>query len=75
MDFVSQWSEISDVYVDALKDTAVKLTDDEVGSRVNAEIQEVIANDIEVVDDHHQPRRRRTTRSPGRSPMFTDQRG
>ena len=54
MDFVSQWSEISDVYVDALKDTAVKLTDDEVGSRVNAEIQEVIANDIEVVDDHHQ---------------------
>ena len=54
MYFISQWSEVSDVYVDALKDVAVKLTDDEVGSRVNAEIQEVIANDIEVVDDHHQ---------------------
>jgi hypothetical protein len=54
MEFISQWSEVSDVYVDALKDVAVKLTDDEVGSRVNAEIQEVIASGIEVVEDHHQ---------------------
>jgi hypothetical protein len=54
MDFVSQWSEISDVYIDALKDVAVKLTDDEVGARVNAEFQEVIANGVQVVVDHHQ---------------------
>ncbi len=54
MEFISQWSEVSDVYIDALKDVAVKLTDDEVGSRVNAEIQEVIANGIELVADHHQ---------------------
>jgi replicative DNA helicase len=54
LEFVSNWSEVSDVYIDALKDVAVKLTDDEVGSRVNAEFQQLIAHDIQLVADHHQ---------------------
>ena len=66
MEFVSQFSEVTDIYVDALKDVAVKLTDDEVGSRVNAEIQEVIANDVEVVTDHHQRKASADNKKPRR---------
>lgn len=53
-DFVSQFSEVSDVYMDSLKDMAVKLTDDEVGSRVNGELAELTARNVETVVDHHQ---------------------
>jgi replicative DNA helicase len=53
-EFVDNFPEVTDVYVDALKDCAVKLTDDEVGSRVSNEFAELIAREIEVVVDHHQ---------------------
>ena len=56
MDFVSQWPEVSDVYVDALKDVAVKLTDDEVGSRVNADGAPAGAG-IDVLDHPRPPSR------------------
>lgn len=46
--------EAKDVFIDSLKDVAIKLTDDEVGARVNGEIQELIAQGIEVVSGHHQ---------------------
>jgi len=52
--FVANWSEVTDVYIDALKDCAVKLTDDEVGSRVNAEFQHLVAGGVQLVVDHHQ---------------------
>lgn len=54
-DFLAEvYPEVTDVYIDSLKDVAVKLTDDEVGARVNGELQEVVARGIEVAVDHHQ---------------------
>jgi hypothetical protein len=42
------------VFIDSLKDVALDLTKDETGTRVNAALQEVVANDIEVCVNHHQ---------------------
>lgn len=50
----SECPDATDVFIDSLKDVAVKLTDDEVGARVNGEIQQLIAQGIEVVSGHHQ---------------------
>lgn len=52
--FVSGFPEVSDVFVDSLKDVAQKLSDNEVGSRVNGEHQELIAQGTELVANHHQ---------------------
>lgn len=46
--------EATDVFIDSLKDVAVNLSKDEVGSRVNVAIQETIARGIEVCTNHHQ---------------------
>lgn len=46
--------DVSDVFIDSLKDVAVDLIKDEVGSRVNVAIQETIARGIEVCVLHHQ---------------------
>ncbi len=45
---------VGTVYIDSLKDAAVGLSDDEVGSGFNRAIQTCLANDIEVVGAHHQ---------------------
>lgn len=42
------------VFIDSLKDVALDLTKDEVGSRVNAAFQEAIAAGIEPCTNHHQ---------------------
>jgi replicative DNA helicase len=42
------------VTVDSLKDLASKLSDDEVGGRVNEAFQEVLARGIELLCSHHQ---------------------
>ena len=42
------------VFVDSVKDAAVKLTDDEVGGNVNRARQYAIAEGIELVELHHQ---------------------
>lgn len=52
--FVLAIGEVSDVFIDSLKDVAVDLSKDETGSRVNVAIQEVIAGGFEVVTSHHQ---------------------
>jgi replicative DNA helicase len=44
----------TDLFIDSLKDVAVDLSKDEVGSRVNRAFQEVIAADIELAVVHHQ---------------------
>ncbi|MEK6272355.1 MAG: AAA family ATPase [Actinomycetota bacterium] len=54
LEFVQAFPRVTDVFVDSLKDIAVGLSDDEVGSRVNAEHQRLIAAGYEVVDSHHQ---------------------
>jgi energy-coupling factor transporter ATP-binding protein EcfA2 len=45
---------VGTVVIDSLKDMAVGLTDDAVGSAVNMALQETVARGIEVVDLHHQ---------------------
>jgi|GEM_PF-1253670 len=42
------------VFIDSLKDAAVKLSDDEVGGNLNRAIQTCIAEGIEVCGSHHQ---------------------
>jgi len=42
------------VFVDSLKDVALDLSKEETGTRVNAAIQQVIADDIELCAAHHQ---------------------
>jgi hypothetical protein len=52
-----QWVEshdACDLYIDSLKDVAVKLTDDEVGACINRACQDVVAAGLEVVLNHHQ---------------------
>lgn len=46
--------DASDVIIDSLKDVALDLTKDEVGSRVNLAFQETIARGIELAALHHQ---------------------
>lgn len=50
----SEFGDISDVYIDSLKDIAPDLGKDETGSRVNLALQELIADGIETVTSHHQ---------------------
>jgi replicative DNA helicase len=50
----SEFGDVSDVYVDSLKDIALDLSKDETGSRVNLALQELIAEGIETVTNHHQ---------------------
>ena len=45
---------VGTVYIDSLKDAAVGLSDDEVGSGFNRAIQTCLANGIEVIGAHHQ---------------------
>ena len=42
------------VFIDSLKDAAVKITDDEVGGNLNRAIQQVLRDGIEVAGLHHQ---------------------
>ena len=54
----AQWiadldDEISDVYVDSMKDVAVGLSDDKVGSNINREYQTAISAGYDLFTDHH----------------------
>lgn len=65
----SEFPHASDVFVDSLKDLAPKLSDDEVGSRVNMARQELLARGIQVVELHHQ---RKEQRSEGKPKTLAD---
>jgi hypothetical protein len=54
----------SDVFVDSLKDLAPKLSDDEVGSKLNMARQELLARGVEVVEGHHQRKEQRGQGAP-----------
>lgn len=56
----------STLVIDSLKDAAVKLSADEVGSRVNAAFQHVLAADIELVALHHPKKAQDTNRKPNK---------
>ena len=63
------------VFIDSLKDAAVKLTDDEVGGNLNRAVQFAVRDGIEVVGLHHQRKgqggsgSRRCWEGPSRSSM------
>lgn len=50
----AEFGDVSDVYIDSLKDIALDLVKDETGSRVNLALQELIADGIETATSHHQ---------------------
>lgn len=54
LEFVQAFPNVTDVFVDSLKDIAVGLSDDETGSRIDAEVQRLIAEDYQVAMAHHQ---------------------
>jgi replicative DNA helicase len=51
--FVSEYG-VGTVVIDSLKDVALDLIKDEVGSRVNRAFQDIVAAGIELFSDHHQ---------------------
>ena len=59
---------VGTVYIDSLKDAAVGLSDDEVGSGFNRAIQTCLANGIEVIGAHHQ----RKAQNGGAKPKTLD---
>lgn len=59
-----EFGPVSDVFCDSLKDLAPKLSDDDVGSRVNHARQELLARGLEVVEGHHQRKEQRGTGKP-----------
>lgn len=66
--FVASIPGIGTVVVDSLKDLATGLADDEVGSRVSAELGRVIAEGIELVIVHHE----RKAKEAGKPPRLDD---
>lgn len=56
------------VYIDSLKDAAVGLSDDEVGSGFNRAVQTCLANGVEVIGAHHQ----RKAQTGGTKPKTLD---
>jgi replicative DNA helicase len=54
------------VVIDSLKDLAAKLSDDEVGGKVNAAFQEVLARGIELLCGHHQRKAQAGASAPKR---------
>ena len=60
----SEFGQVTDVVVDSLKDLAPKLSDDEVGSKVNLARQELLARGVEVLEVHHQRKEQRGQGKP-----------
>jgi AAA domain len=56
--------EAGTVFIDALKDGAMDLVKDEVGSRVNHALQHAVADGIEICVDHHQRKSSADNRKP-----------
>lgn len=50
----TEFEGVTDVVIDSLKDLAPKLSDDDVGSRINMARQELLVRGIQVVEIHHQ---------------------
>jgi hypothetical protein len=60
----TEYEGVSDVVVDSLKDLAPKLSDDEVGSKVNLARQELLARGMQVLEIHHQGKEQRGQGKP-----------
>jgi replicative DNA helicase len=67
--FIAAFGDVSDVFIDSLKDVAFDLAKDETGSRVNVAFQTVIAAGIELVVLHHQ---RKATADGGKPRKLAD---
>jgi replicative DNA helicase len=61
--WVRELGDVGSVFIDSLKDVALDLVKDDVGSRVNAAFQELIAREVELCIAHHQ-RKAQDARKP-----------
>jgi len=52
------------IFIDSLKDAAMRLSDDEVGSAVNRALQLCIANGIQTVSNHHNRKAQGDNKNP-----------
>jgi replicative DNA helicase len=59
-----EFEDVSDVFIDSLKDLAPKLSDDDVGSRINLARQELLARGLQVIELHHQRKEQRGQGKP-----------
>jgi AAA domain len=60
----SEFPKASDIFVDSLKDLAPRLSDDDVGSRINLARQELLARGLQLVESHHQRKEQRGQGKP-----------
>jgi hypothetical protein len=60
----AEFGAVSDVVIDSLKDLAPKLSEDEVGSKVNLARQELLARGVDVLEIHHQRKEQRGQGKP-----------
>jgi replicative DNA helicase len=60
----AEFPDVVDVVVDSLKDLAPKLSDDEVGGKVNLARQELLARGVQPFEVHHQRKEQRGQGSP-----------
>ena len=63
-------ADVGTVFIDSLKDAAVKLNTDEVGGNLSRAMQMCLAEDIEVVGSHHH---RKGERGTTKAPTTTDE--
>ena len=54
------------IFIDSLKDAAIRLSDDEVGSAVNRALQLCVANGIQTVSNHHNRKAQGDNKKPNK---------
>jgi replicative DNA helicase len=63
-EYVQNIEGVNTVVLDSVKDIAVKLSEDGVGGAVNIALQELVANDIDVLALHHQRKQQQNGGQP-----------
>lgn len=62
----------TEVFIDSLKDVALKIADDETGARVNTSFQHTIAAGIELCVSHHQRKEQAASKHVGKPTRLAD---
>lgn len=58
--WMAEYAGVNTVYIDSVKDIAMRLSDDEVGAAYNKARQHLVANDIQLCELHHTVKRNAT---------------
>ncbi len=64
--FVKSFPNVGTVVIDSLKDLAAELSRDEVGSKINLAVQQLVGAGVEVVTLHHQRKAQGENRRPNK---------